>query len=204
MSVMLSASNCLDWICSITNSSITDTLQNVENYFAEVNLLENSSFFLPYLSGERTPHNDPHIRGSFHSIKTTTDVTNMQYAVIEGVSFGILDGINSVLKVNNNFEKIFMVGGGSKSEFWIKLLSSLLQRKLSVCNQSEFGAALGVARLAMHVDKNIDDKKSIVKEIEISKNFEPNTDKINTLLKRYEIWKNLYSSNKKIAPNLLT
>ena len=204
MSVMLSASNCLDWICSITNSSITDTLQNVENYFAEVNLLENSSFFLPYLSGERTPHNDPHIRGSFHSIKTTTDATNMQYAVIEGVSFGILDGINSVLKVNNNFEKIFMVGGGSRSEFWIKLLSSLLQRKLSVCNQSEFGAALGVARLAMHVDKNIDDKKSIVKEIEISKNFEPNTDKINTLLKRYEIWKNLYSSNKKIAPNLLT
>ena len=204
MSVMLSASNCLDWICSITNSSITDTLQNVENYFAEVNLLENSSFFLPYLSGERTPHNDPHIRGSFHSIKTTTDATNMQYAVIEGVSFGILDGINSVLKVNNNFEKIFMVGGGSKSEFWIKLLSSLLQRKLSVCNQSEFGAALGVARLAMYVDKNIDDKKSIVKEIEISKNFEPNTDKINTLLNRYEIWKNLYSSNKKIAPNLLT
>ena len=46
MSVMLSASNCLDWICSITNSSIKDTLQNVENYFAEVNLLENSSFFL--------------------------------------------------------------------------------------------------------------------------------------------------------------
>ena len=134
----------------------------------------------------------------------TTDATNMQYAVIEGVSFGILDGINSVMKVNNNFEKIFMVGGGSKSEFWIKLLSSLLQRKLSVCNQSEFGAALGVARLAMHVDKNIDEKKSIVKEIEISKNFEPNTDKINTLLKRYEIWKNLYSSNKKIAPNLLT
>ena len=73
-----------------------------------------------------------------------------------------------------------------------------------MCNQSEFGAALGVARLAMHVDKNIDDKKSIVNEIEISKNFEPNTDKINTLLKRYEIWKNLYSSNKKIAPNLLT
>ena len=143
MSVMLSASNCLDWICSITNSSIKDTLQNIENYFLDNNLLENSSFFLPYLSGERTPHNDPHIRGSFHSIKTTTDATNMQYAVIEGISFGILDGINSISKVNNNFEKIFMVGGGSKSEFWIKLLSSLLKKKLSVCNQSEFGAALG-------------------------------------------------------------
>ena len=59
-------------------------------------------------------------------MKTTTDATNLQYAVIEGISFGILDGVNSILKVNNNFEKIFMVGGGSKSEFWIELLSSLL------------------------------------------------------------------------------
>tara|TARA_B100000401_G_C52801874_1_gene718999 strand:- start:47 stop:1528 length:1482 start_codon:yes stop_codon:yes gene_type:complete len=203
MSVMLSASNCLDWICSITNSSIKDTLKNAENFFLDNNLLENSSFFLPYLSGERTPHNDPHIRGSFHSIKTTTDATSMQYAVIEGVSFGILDGINSISKVNNNFEKIFMVGGGSKSEFWIRLLSSLLNKKLSVCDQSEFGAALGVARLAMYVDKNTD-KNSIIKEIEISKVFEPNMDKINILLKRYKIWKELYSSNKKIASSLLT
>ena len=63
MSVMLSASNCFDWICSITNTSITDTLKNVENYFNDLSLVSNSSFFLPYLSGERTPHNDPHIRG---------------------------------------------------------------------------------------------------------------------------------------------
>ena len=89
-----------------------------------------------------------------------------------------------------------MVGGGSKSEFWIKLLSSLLKKKLSVCDQSEFGAALGVARLAMYVDKNID-KNSIIKEIEISKDFEPNMDKINILLKRYKIWKELYSQIRK-------
>ena len=203
MSVMLSASNCLDWICKITNSSIQDTLKNVEEYFSDLNRLENTSFFLPYLSGERTPHNDPHIRGSFHSIKTTTDATNMQYAVIEGISFGILDGINSILKVNNKFENIYMVGGGSRSSFWIELLASLLNRKLSVCDQSEFGAALGVARLAMFADKNTS-KQNIIKEIEISKEYNPKEEKINLLLKRYKNWKNLYSSNKEIAPNLLT
>ena len=152
MSVMLSASNCLDWICSITNTSIKDTLKNVENYFYDENSIINSSYFLPYLSGERTPHNDPYIRGSFHSLKTITDATNLQYAVIEGVSFGILDGVNSILKVNNKFDDIFMVGGGSKSGFWIQLLSNLLNRNLKVCDQSEFGAALGVARLAMYQD----------------------------------------------------
>ena len=137
-------------------------------------------------------------------MKTTTSSTNLQYAVIEGVSFGILDGVNSILKVNQNFEKIFMVGGGSKSKFWIELLASLLNRNLSVCDQSEFGAALGVARLAMHVDKNINSDVSIIKEIKISETFNPIDNKIDLLLKRYSIWKDLYSSNKEIAPSLLT
>ena len=202
MSVMLSASNCLDWICKITNSSIEDALKNVEEHFSDQNRIENTSFFLPYLSGERTPHNDPHIRGSFHSIKTTTDATNMQYAVIEGISFGILDGINSILKVNNNFENIFMVGGGSRSSFWNELLASLLNRKLSVCDQSEFGAALGVARLAMFVDKNIS-KQNIIKEIEISKQHKPNEEKNNILLKRYKKWIEIYKNNKQLAKSLL-
>jgi len=203
MSVMLSASNCLDWICAITNTSIPDTLKNVENYFNDSSLISNSSFFLPYLSGERTPHNDPHIRGSFHAIKTTTDATNMQYAVIEGVSFGILDGVNSILKVNDNFEKIFMVGGGSRSSFWIDLLSSLLNKKLSVCDQSEYGAALGVARLAMHSDKSIQ-KNNIIKEITTSKDYFPSSNKSDMLMKRYQIWKDLYSANKNIASNLIS
>jgi xylulokinase len=199
---MLSASNCLDWICSITNTSITDTLKNVENYFHDPSLVSNSSFFLPYLSGERTPHNDPHIRGSFHAMKTTTDATNMQYAVIEGVSFGILDGVNSILKVNDNFEKIFMVGGGSRSSFWIQLLSTLLNKKLSVCDQSEYGAALGVARLAMHSDKSIQ-KNNIITEITTSKEYLPSLNNLDMLMKRYLIWKELYSTNKNIASKLL-
>ena len=203
MSVMLSASNCLDWICSVTNTSIQKSLINAESFYSEKDSIANAPLFLPYLSGERTPHNDPHIRGSFHSIKTTTDATNMQYSVIEGVSFGILDGVNSILKVNNNFEKIFMVGGGSRSSFWIQLLASLLDRKLSVCEQSEYGASLGVARLAMYADKNTDDKSAIIKEIKISNEYKPKSNNINILLKRYEIWKDLYLSNKKIAYKLL-
>ena len=204
MSVMLSASNCLDWVCSITNTSISEALINAEKYFLETEDLLNSSFFLPYLSGERTPHNDPHIRGSFHSMKTTTSTSNLQYAVIEGVSFGILDGVNSINKVNNNYEKIFMVGGGSKSKFWIEILATLLNRKLSVCNQSEFGAALGVARLAMNADKNLKDKENIITEIKPKETFNPREDKADYLLKRYNIWKDLYASNCKIAPRLIS
>ena len=95
-----------------------------------------------------------------------------------------------------------MVGGGSKSSFWIELLASLLNRKLSVCEQSEFGAALGVARLAMYQDNTIDNKEDIVSEIKINTTYEPNKDHIDLLLKRYSNWKDLYNSNNKIAQNL--
>ena len=62
---------------------------------------------------------------------------------------------------------------------------------------------MGVARLAMHVDKNIDDKSAIIKEINISNEYKPNLNNMDVLLKRYEIWKDLYTSNKKIAYKLL-
>ena len=204
MSVMLSASNCLDWICKITNTSIDEALKNIENYFSESSLKSSTTYFLPYLSGERTPHNDPHIRGSFHSLKTTTSPVELQYAVIEGVSFGILDGINSILKVNSNFENIFMVGGGSRSIFWNELLASLLNRELSICDQSEFGAALGVARLAMYQDTNIQNKNNIIKEIKITKIYQPKESKFEQLHKRYVIWKDLYENNKNISKKIIS
>ena len=196
MSVMLSASNCLDWICSLTGNNIADALKNIENYSSNLENIFNAPYFLPYLSGERTPHNDPHARGSFHYLKTTTDKSAMQYAVLEGISFGIFDGFNSIQSVNQKFDDIFVVGGGSKSSYWLNLLSSILNRKLSICEQSEFGAALGVARLAMFADKQVEDKNSIIKKINIKKSFQPSEKNISSLEKRYLIWKELYPNNK--------
>ena len=174
---------------------ITELIKNVEEYFCSSNI-EDSSYFLPYLSGERTPHNDPHIRGSFHSIKTYTDSTNLQYAVLESICFGILDGLNSVLKVNNNFEEIFVVGGGSKSSFWLDLLSLITNRRLSLCDQSEYSAALGVARLSMFADEDIQDQKKIINNLQVLKYFSPKEKNQAILRKRYLIWKELYFKNK--------
>lgn len=196
MSVMLSASNCLDWICAITGNTILQVFDKAENFSLRSNNITNAPYFLPYMSGERTPHNDPHVRGSFHYLKTTTDQSSLLYSVLEGISFGILDGVNSIKSVNRNFDDIFMVGGGSKSHFWLKLLASILNRKLSLCEQSEFGAALGVARLAMFVDKDIIDKKNIIKKINVSKSFQAQDDKIDILRKRYLVWREIYSANK--------
>ena len=197
MSVMLSATNCLDWICSITNTPIDVALKNAENLSLDLNKIINSPYFLPYMSGERTPHNDPHVRGWFHFLKTTSDIDSLQYAVLEGISFGILDGVNSISLVNSKFRDIYMVGGGSRSSFWNNLLSSILNKKLLICDQSEFGAALGVARLAMFADKNISDTNSIIKDIAIKNTYHPNEKIISILEKRYQSWKEIYQNNKK-------
>ena len=199
MSVMLSASNCLDWVCSVTESSIDQALKNAESFAKNINNIINAPYFLPYMSGERTPHNDPYVRGSFHHLKITNNQAALQYAVLEGISFGILDGFHSINSVNSKFEDIYLVGGGSKSLFWNQLLSSILNRKLSVCLESEFSAALGASRLAMFVDQNIDDKDSIIKKIKVKKNFYPEESVINTLNKRYNNWKEIYKSNKEIS-----
>ena len=82
-----------------------------------------------------------------------------------------------------------MVGGGSRSSFWLELLASIVNRNLSVCEQSEFGAALGVARLAMFPDKNISNKDSIIKKIKVKKSFNPDVDKIDIFEKRYKAWR---------------
>ena len=198
MSVMLSASKCIDWVCSITESSIEEALKNAEAFYLNSNNIANAPYFLPYISGERTPHNDPHVRGSFHYLKTGTNQAALQYAVVEGVSFGILDGVNSIQSVNTNFDDIFVVGGGSRSSFWLGLLASIINRNLSVCEQSEFGAALGVARLAMFVDNNISNKDTIIKKINVKESFNPNVNKIDILEKRYQTWRNIYSSNKEL------
>jgi len=203
MSVMLSASKCLDWVCSITESSIEEALKNAETFYLNSNNIANAPYFLPYISGERTPHNDPHVRGSFHYLKTGTNQAALQYAVVEGVSFGILDGVNSIQSVNTNFDDIFVVGGGSRSSFWLELLASIINRNLSVCEQSEFGAALGVARLAMFIDKNISDTSSIIKKIEMKKSFLPNEKLISLLQERYKIWKEIYFNGKNSSASFI-
>ena len=120
MSVMLSASNCLDWVCNLTGVSINKALFDVENFYTDKNSINNAPYFLPYMSGERTPHNNPHVRGSFHYLKTSTNQTAIQYSVIEGISFGILDGINSIKAVNKNFDDIFVVGEVLKAQYGSK------------------------------------------------------------------------------------
>ena len=145
MSVMLSAASVLDWVAQLTGES--DLLRLVEAA-RQRELRRHSPFFLPYLSGERTPHNDPHARGVFFGISPDTSAADLTGAVLEGVALAFADGLDVLVEKGGSVAEISVTGGGARLPYWGQLLAAALNRPLTYRLGSEVGAALGAARLA--------------------------------------------------------
>ena len=109
--------------------------------------------FLPYLSGERSPHNNPQAQGVWFGLTHAHDAAALAYAVVEGVGFGLLDGYRTLaLPGGTPVQALSLVGGGARSEWWAQLLASTLGVALRLHDGSEAGGALGAARLAWLAD----------------------------------------------------
>lgn len=145
MSVMLNAASCLDFTARLTGQ------KDVPALLAEAEqrgLRENGPLFLPYLTGERTPHNDAHARGSFTNLGPDTDRADLANATLEGVGLGLLDGLLAVESTGLTSDEITVIGGGSRSAYWTQMLADILGRRLVLRSGGEVGPALGAARLA--------------------------------------------------------
>ena len=145
MSVMLSAASNLDWVAQLTGQ--TDLPRLVEAAKA-VGVNRHSPFFLPYLSGERTPHNDPNARGVFFGIRADTTAADLTAAVLEGVAFAFADGLDVLVEKGGTVGDITVTGGGARLPYWGELLAAALNRPMTYRLGGEVGAALGAARLA--------------------------------------------------------
>jgi xylulokinase len=145
MSVMLSAASLLDWVAQLTGQA--DLPRLVESARAR-GLTRQSPFFLPYLSGERTPYNDPHARGVFFGIRPDTTAADLTGAVLEGVALAFADGLDVLLEKGGSVGEITVTGGGARLPYWGQLLAAALNRPLTYRLGGEVGAALGAARLA--------------------------------------------------------
>jgi xylulokinase len=145
MSVMLSASATLDWVAQLTGQS---DLRQLVDASRSRRLSRQSPFFLPYLSGERTPHNDPRARGVFFGINPDTNAADLAGAVLEGVALAFADGLDVLVEGGGWVDEISVTGGGARLPYWGELLAAALGRPLTYRAGSEVGAALGAARLA--------------------------------------------------------
>jgi xylulokinase len=146
MSVMLSAASCLKWACGITGAVSEATLLD-EVAQLPVAALKAAPLFLPYLSGERTPHNDPYAKGVLFDLGHDTTRVHIGYAVLEGVAFGMADGLGALRAAGTETGTLSLVGGGSRSRYWAQLIADALNVPTCTHQGSEAGAALGAARL---------------------------------------------------------
>ena len=145
MSVILSAASCLTWVAKLTGfESVPVMLEAVE----KSDLKNNDIYFLPYLSGERTPHNNPHAKGVFFGMTHETTKVNLCHAVLEGVGFAFADGLIVLEQSGIQPTDTTLIGGGSRDSFWRQMLADILQRTLTFREGGDVGPALGAARLA--------------------------------------------------------
>jgi xylulokinase len=144
MSVMLSAAGALDWVAQLTGES---DLQRLVAVAQARGLRRTSPYFLPYLSGERTPYNDPHARGVFFGLGSQTLPADLAVAVLEGVALAFADGMDVLLENGGGVGEISVTGGGARFGYWGQLLAAALNRDLTYRAGSEIGAAMGAARL---------------------------------------------------------
>ncbi len=144
MSVMLSAASAIDWAAKL--AGFRDVVTAVHAAQATA-LHRDTPLFLPYLSGERTPHNDPFARGVFFRLSADTSGADLINAALEGVALGFAQGMESLTQAGSEIMEISVVGGGSRLDYWVEMLACALNRPLIRRSGGEIGAAFGAARL---------------------------------------------------------
>ena len=143
MGVTLSAAASLAWWAGVTGRSETDLLAEVGSPVSP-----SPALFLPYLSGERTPHNNGSIRGAFAGLSHDTDRRLLTQAVLEGVAFSLRDCLDALLASGTRIEAADVIGGGSRSRAWIAIIAAVLKIPLHRLAEGEHSSAFGAARLA--------------------------------------------------------
>lgn len=145
MGVTLSAANSLAWFAKLVDKSVAELLDALE----DSEIQRTNVLFLPYLSGERTPHNDPLANGQFVGLTNITNTEAMTLAILEGVAFSLLDCQNALYSAGSYVDELSLIGGGARSAMWRQIIANVLNKRLIYRDGGDVGPGLGAARLAL-------------------------------------------------------
>ncbi len=152
MGVILSATDSLNWLEGITGKDAGELTAEL----GEELKAPSGVTFLPYLSGERTPHNDAEIRGVFAGLSHQNGRAALTQAVLEGVSFAFRDCLEALREAGTELSRVTAIGGGSRSRYWLKSVATALGIPVALPTDGDFGAAFGAARLGMIAAESAD------------------------------------------------
>ena len=144
MGVILAAADVLNWYAKLVgqpSSALTGTLGVLR--------APGRTLFLPYLGGERTPHNNAAVRGHFLHLDHATDRAALTRAVLEGVTHAFRDSFDALTSTGTRITRLIGVGGGSKSDYWVQAIATSLGLPIELPVAGDFGGAYGAARLGM-------------------------------------------------------
>ena len=192
MGCMLSAASCNKWWMD----DIVGTGDCAAEQKAIEKLGENHVYFLPYLMGERSPHNNPNARGTFIGMTMDTTRADMTQAVLEGVAFALRDSFEVAKSLGIKIERTKICGGGAKSPLWKKMIANILNLKVDVI-ESEEGPSLGGAMLAaVACGEYADVEEAAAKIVKVVDTVEPDPELVAKYEKRYAQFKEIYPACK--------
>jgi xylulokinase len=143
MGVILSAASCLNWLAATLGADEATLLAELGDGVSR----PSDILFLPYLSGERTPHNDAVVRGAFIGLSHQTDRRALVQSVMEGVAFALKDCLNALRAAGTEIKSADVIGGGARAPAWLSILANVLDLPLWQVVGAEISGALGAARL---------------------------------------------------------
>ena len=200
MGCMLSAASCNKWWM--------DEIIRTKDYpkeqagISDDMLGRNHIYFLPYLMGERAPHNDASARGCFIGLTMDSTREDMTQAVLEGVAFGIRDSLEAAKKLGIHVEKSMICGGGAKSPLWKKIFANVLGITLTI-PETEQGPGYGGAILAaVACGEFASVKDATDKLVRVTDTVEPDPELTARYEEKYKVFHSLYPALKPLFPTL--
>ncbi|WP_167648237.1 xylulokinase [Mameliella alba] len=187
MGVILAATDSLNWLSRVTGASPAELATELGDTLDGPGALR----FMPYLSGERTPHNDSRIRAGFLNIDVGSSRRDMTRAVMEGVAFALCDCAEALKASGARLDSLLAIGGGAQSRYWVELIATVLDVPLALPDKGDFGAALGAARLAM-VGAGAGTVDEIMTPPPVRETIAPNAALTGAYRDAYAAWREIY------------
>ncbi|WP_455426416.1 xylulokinase [Dryocola sp. LX212] len=189
MSVMLSAASCLDWAARLTGlGSVPALLAAAEQASEDAGVV----WFLPYLSGERTPHNNPQAKGVFFGLSHQHGPAELARAVLEGVGYALADGMDVVHSCGITPKSVTLIGGGARSPYWRQMLADISGQTLDYRTGGDVGPALGAARLAQIAMSPGQPLQSLLPQLPLEQQHQPDMARHQKYAGRRQVFNQIY------------
>ena len=200
MGCMLSAASSNKWWMD----EIIGTKEYAEEQKQITKLGENHVYYLPYLMGERTPHNNPNARGTFTGMTMDTTRADMTQAVLEGVTFALRDSVEIARSLGVKIDRVRATGGGAKSPLWRKMIANIMNVSVEIINSEEgpgYGGAI-LAAVGCGAFASVEEAgDKLIRVVDVT---EPDAELVAKYEKKYEVFKKLYPALKDVFDDVAT